>query len=126
MNEIGGYATGRNVVSGEENSGSGLEGAYSGDQNVNFCYVPIKAEEEEKREEPVNKAVVEVHEEENEMQKLSEELMAFENYMKFYQIPFLDGQSPIQNGVAPQESVVGELRSFDDHGIAAPVTSTTM
>ena len=72
LNEISGYATDRNVVSGEKNLGSGLEGAYSGDQNVNFCYVPIKAEEEEKREEPVNKAVVEVHEEENEMQKLSE------------------------------------------------------
>ena len=77
LNEIGGYATDPVVISGEGNSGSGSEGAYSGDQNVNFCHVPLKAEEEEeKREEPVNKAVVEVHEEENEMQKLSEELMS--------------------------------------------------
>ncbi|XWS76600.1 hypothetical protein CRYUN_Cryun01aG0190600 [Craigia yunnanensis] len=126
LNEIGGYATDPIVISGEENSGSGLEGAYSGDQNVNFCYDPVQAEEEEKREEPVNKAVVEVHEEENELQKLSKELMAYENYMKFYQIPYLDGQSTTQNGVAPQESVDGEVWSFDDDGIAVPVTSTAM
>ena len=127
LNEIGGYATDPVVISGEGNSGSGSEGAYSGDQNVNFCHVPLKAEEEEeKREEPVNKAVVEVQEEENEVQKLSEELMAYENFMKFYQIPYLDGQSPTQNGVASQENVVGELWIFDDDGIAVPVTSTAV
>ncbi|XVE73361.1 hypothetical protein DITRI_Ditri11bG0111900 [Diplodiscus trichospermus] len=122
LNEIGGYATDPIVISGEENLGSGSEGPYSGDQNVNCCYAPVKAEEEEqKREEPVNKTVVEVQEEKNEVQKLSEELMAYENFMKFYQIPYLDGQSQAQNGVAPQESVVGELWSFDDDGIAVPV-----
>ncbi|XVF72672.1 hypothetical protein PTKIN_Ptkin12aG0138800 [Pterospermum kingtungense] len=129
LNEIGAYATDPIFVSEEENLGSGSEGAYSGDQNVKFCCVPVKAEEEEeeeKREEPVNKAVVDVEEEKNEVQKLSEELMAYENYMKFYQIPYLDGQSPTQNGVAPQESVVGDLWSFDDEGIAVPVTSTPM
>ncbi|XP_022770870.1 ethylene-responsive transcription factor ERF073-like [Durio zibethinus] len=124
LNEIGGYATDPIVISGEEDLGSGSEGAYSGDQNVNFRCVPVK--EEEKREEPVNKAMVEVQEEENEVQKLSEELMAYENYMKFYQIPYLDGQSPTQNSVAPQESVVGDLWSFDDDGIAVPVTSTAL
>ncbi|OMO63890.1 hypothetical protein CCACVL1_22196 [Corchorus capsularis] len=127
LNEIGGYATDPIVISGEENSGSGSEGAYSVNQNLNFCYTPVKAEEEEKREEPVNKvAAVEVREEANEVQKLSEELMAYENFMKFYQLPYLDGQSPTQNAVAPQESVVGELWSFDDDGVAVPVTSTAM
>ncbi|OMO82002.1 hypothetical protein COLO4_23306 [Corchorus olitorius] len=127
LNEIGGYATDPIVISGEENSGSGSEGAYSVNQNLNFCYTPVKAEEEEKREEPVNKvAAVEVQEEANEVQKLSEELMAYENFMKFYQLPYLDGQSPTQNAVAPQESVVGELWSFDDDGVAVPVTSTAM
>ncbi|XP_022757939.1 ethylene-responsive transcription factor ERF071-like [Durio zibethinus] len=125
-NGIGRYATDPIVISGEENSGPGSEGACSGDQNINFCYIPVKAEEE-KREEPVNKVVVEVQEEKNEVQKLSEELMAYENYMKFYQIPYLDGQSTTQNAVAPQESVVGELWSFDDDdGVAVPVTSTAM
>ncbi|TYG57634.1 hypothetical protein ES288_D08G158500v1 [Gossypium darwinii] len=124
LNEIGGYATDPIVISGDENKGSD-------DQNVNLCYVPVKAEEleeEEKRREPMNKAVsaVGVQEENNEVQKLSEELMAYENYMKFYQIPYLDGESPTQNGVAPQDSVVGELWSFDDDGVAAPETSTAI
>ncbi|KAJ8749665.1 hypothetical protein K2173_026314 [Erythroxylum novogranatense] len=52
----------------------------------------------------------------NEVQKLSEELVAYENYMKFYQIPFLDGQSMAPN--TAQESVVGDLWNFDD-GVAA-------
>ncbi|XWS46610.1 hypothetical protein CRYUN_Cryun14cG0083100 [Craigia yunnanensis] len=125
-NGIGGYATDPMVISGEENSGSGSEGAYSGDQNVNKCYFPVKAELEEKQEEPVNKSVLEVQEEENEVQKLSEELMAYEDYMKFYQIPYLDGQSPTQNIVASQESVFGELWIFEDDGVAVPVTSTVM
>ncbi|XP_007051006.2 PREDICTED: ethylene-responsive transcription factor ERF073 [Theobroma cacao] len=125
LNQIGGYATDPIVISGEENSGSGSEGVNSGDQNVNFCYVAMKAEEEEKREAPVNEAVVEVQDDDIEVQKLSEELMAYENYMKFYQIPYLDGQSQTQNAVAPQESVVGELWSFDDAAVAAPVTSST-
>lgn len=49
---------------------------------------------------------------ENEVQKLSEELMAYENYMKFYQIPFYDGQSeaPPSN---PQPETV-ELWSFNE------------
>ncbi|XVF80619.1 hypothetical protein PTKIN_Ptkin15bG0088200 [Pterospermum kingtungense] len=105
---IGGHVTDPIVT-----SGFGSEGASSGFQNVNSCYLPVKAEEEEKQEEPVNKTVLEL-EEENQVQKLSEELMAYENYMKFYQIPYLDGQSPTQNAVVPQESAFGELWSFDD------------
>nr|GMD63992.1 ethylene-responsive transcription factor ERF071-like [Ipomoea batatas]GMD68904.1 ethylene-responsive transcription factor ERF071-like [Ipomoea batatas] len=45
--------------------------------------------------------------------KLSEELMAYESYMKFYEIPYLDGQS----AAAPEPIVGGgslELWSFDD------------
>ncbi|KAF2304720.1 hypothetical protein GH714_037698 [Hevea brasiliensis] len=61
---------------------------------------------------------------ESEVQKLSEELMAYENYMKFYQIPYLDGQSAAPN--TTQESVVGNLWNFDDDGVAAPVTSAAL
>ncbi|KAM0015694.1 putative transcription factor AP2-EREBP family [Helianthus debilis subsp. tardiflorus] len=53
-------------------------------------------------------------EEENEVQKLSEELMAYESYMKFYDIPYLEGQ-PL--AVAPANADGGgsiELWSFDD------------
>ncbi|KAL8191999.1 hypothetical protein R6Q57_028120 [Mikania cordata] len=54
--------------------------------------------------------------EEMEVQKLSEELMAYESYMKFYQIPYLFEESP----VAPKDPEGGvgggsiELWSFDD------------
>ncbi|KAL0389665.1 UNVERIFIED_CONTAM: Ethylene-responsive transcription factor [Sesamum calycinum] len=48
----------------------------------------------------------------NEVQKLSEELMAYENYMKFYQIPYLDGQSPAAPTNPPPETV--DLWSFDE------------
>lgn len=61
-------------------------------------------------------------EEESEVQKLSEELMAYENCMSFYQIPYLDGQSatvaqpipPCQDGAATLE-----LWTFDDMPFAA-------
>jgi EREBP-like factor len=48
----------------------------------------------------------------NEVQKLSEELMAFEKYMKFYQIPYLDGQSADGLTNLPPETL--ELWSFDE------------
>ncbi|KAE8727586.1 Ethylene-responsive transcription factor RAP2-3 [Hibiscus syriacus] len=102
LNEIGGYATDPIDISGDDNKGSG-----SGDENVNPCYIPGQ-------------------EEKNQVQKLSDELKAYESYMKFYQLPYLDGESPSQNGVAPPESVVGELWSFDDDGVDVPVTSTAM
>lgn len=76
----------------------------------------------------MNKEVVvvdlETGEEESEVQKLTEELMAFENFMKFYQIPYLDGQSTAPNGT--QESLVGNLWSFFDDGVDAPVTSAPL
>jgi EREBP-like factor len=87
--------------------------------------------EEEKLEEKkvMNKEVVvvdlETGEEESEVQKLTEELMAYENFMKFYQIPYLDGQSTAPNGTT-QESLVGNLWSFFDDGVDAPVTSAPL
>ncbi|KAG8389520.1 hypothetical protein BUALT_Bualt02G0237900 [Buddleja alternifolia] len=56
---------------------------------------------------------------ENEVEKLSEELMAYENFMKFYQIPYLDGQSAAPPVNAAQETV--ELWSFDE--VSFPVNS---
>lgn len=52
--------------------------------------------------------------EEDEVRKMTEELMAFESYMKFYQIPYLDGQSAASAAQtnAPPETV--ELWSFDE------------
>ncbi|XP_021862621.1 ethylene-responsive transcription factor 1 isoform X2 [Spinacia oleracea] len=54
---------------------------------------------------------------ESEVQKLSEELMAYENYMKFYEIPYMEGQSAT---VAPplcscqEGNATLELWSFDE------------
>ncbi|KAL9235734.1 hypothetical protein vseg_010473 [Gypsophila vaccaria] len=59
---------------------------------------------------------------ENEVQKLSEELMAYENYMKFYQIPYLDGESTTMAAPVPSFQDGGaalELWSFDDMPSAA-------
>ncbi|KAJ0103314.1 hypothetical protein Patl1_04841 [Pistacia atlantica] len=65
-------------------------------------------------------------EEENEVQKLSHELIAYENFTKFYKIPYLDGQSHMPNNIV-QESVVGDLWSFDDEANAAtPLNSTPL
>lgn len=60
-------------------------------------------------------------EEESEVQRMSEELSAFEEYMKFFQIPYLDGGSEQEMGsntsttaLAQEINVVGDLWSFDD------------
>ncbi|KAL6208221.1 hypothetical protein ACLB2K_019172 [Fragaria x ananassa] len=95
------------VFSGEENSGSGSEGTYS-----STGLVGCNHNEKEKEESIQGNTFVAA--EENEVQKLSEELMAYENYMKFYQIPYLDGQSISPVNPTAQESMVGDLWSFDD------------
>ncbi|XP_024966446.1 ethylene-responsive transcription factor ERF071-like [Cynara cardunculus var. scolymus] len=67
-------------------------------------------------EEKMTKTKAEAELEENEVQKLSEELMAYESYMKFYEIPYLEGQAV--EAPANPDGVVGggsiELWSFDD------------
>lgn len=124
---IGALDTDPLVTSGDEHSGcgsgSGSEGAYStvefmgSNRNMNsyFSQGSNVEEKEAEQEAKVNKIVMDAQEEENEIKKLSEELMAYENYMKFYQIPYFDGQSTAPNNI--QESVVGDLWSFDDEAI---------
>ncbi|XP_054824341.1 ethylene-responsive transcription factor ERF071-like [Prosopis cineraria] len=123
-----GFDTDPPLVSGDEHSGcgsgSGSEGAYStmqlldANKNANGYSSQCSNVDVEGKG---NKAVMEA-EEKNEIQKLSEELMAYENYMKFYQIPYYDGQSTASNNV--QENVVGDLWSFDDEAVPDPVTSS--
>lgn len=79
-------------------------GSGSGSENG---FVPVTVEKTETEAVP----------EENEVQKLSEELMAYESYMKFYEIPYLEGQAPVEAPVNPDGGVGGgpiELWSFDD------------
>ncbi|GAV56994.1 AP2 domain-containing protein [Cephalotus follicularis] len=94
------------VIILEENSGaSGSEEGHSVlSCNNNLNDMKLKEEEEEEEE---SKEAAEV-------KKLSEELMAYEDYMKFYQIPYYDGQSTATIAAATQDSVVGDLWSFDD------------
>ncbi|CAJ2629093.1 unnamed protein product [Trifolium pratense] len=111
---------------GDENSvygsGSGSEIGYSviefnDGSNPNetgyFCGVVNEREKEkEKLQVQETQHAVEADEAaKNEVQELSDELMAYEDYMKFYQIPYYDGQSMPPNIV--QEHVVGDLWSFD-------------
>ncbi|CAN4093033.1 unnamed protein product [Withania somnifera] len=65
-----------------------------------------------------NGVMNQVEEGENEVQKLSEELMAYESLMKFYELPYVDGQSVAATVNPAAEAIVGggsmELWSFDD------------
>ncbi|XP_011015854.1 PREDICTED: ethylene-responsive transcription factor RAP2-12-like isoform X1 [Populus euphratica] len=139
MNQVRSYSSnGFNgqpiVASGEDDSGSASEEVtrlVGCNQNVksNIYMGQVKLEVEEKQEKVNNKEVVVVDlgtgEEENEVQQLTEELIAYENYMKFYQIPYLDGQSMAPNG-STQENLVANLWNFDDVCVAPPVTSAPL
>ncbi|CAK8572762.1 unnamed protein product [Lathyrus sativus] len=124
----GGSAGDENSVYG---SGSCSEVGYSvlefngSNQNENGYFGGVVVNEHEKEKEKEKEKVKESKEQEplvvsvdqaeaeaakNEVQELSDELMAYEDYMKFYQI-YYDGQSMPPNIV--QEHVVGDLWSFD-------------
>ncbi|XP_019197346.1 PREDICTED: ethylene-responsive transcription factor ERF071-like [Ipomoea nil] len=69
----------------------------------------------------------EIKEAENQVHKLSEELMVYESYMKFYQIPYLDGEATAAQVNPVPETVVGggsiDLWSFDDVSPSSVVNS---
>uniref|UniRef100_A0A2P2P0X0 AP2/ERF domain-containing protein n=1 Tax=Rhizophora mucronata TaxID=61149 RepID=A0A2P2P0X0_RHIMU len=60
----------------------------------------------------------------DQVRDLTEELMGYDNYMMFYQIPYLDSQAGPQNNA--QENVVDNLWNFGDDGVAASVTSAAL
>ncbi|OVA13419.1 AP2/ERF domain [Macleaya cordata] len=104
---------------------SGTEGEncsiFVGDVTSDDDRVEVKEEKHDEQLKKEELVVIENKEHVNdEVQKLSQELMAFENYMKFYQIPYLDGGG--EQPMAPnpvQESLVDvtsnlQLWSFDD------------
>ncbi|NP_001275232.1 DNA binding protein homolog [Solanum tuberosum] len=96
------------AIANKNSSGS----AYNGieDQNV---------EGEEQTVKNSNNRIVEEEEKtEDEVQILSDELMAYESLMKFYEIPYVDGQSVAATVNPAADTEVGggsmELWSFDD------------
>ncbi|KAF5731418.1 ethylene-responsive transcription factor [Tripterygium wilfordii] len=126
LNQMGGYpsygvdtvpvpSTDPVMVSCEDINNPGSDESYSTEGLV-ACNLNANKDGVEVKEKEEKLSKVE-EEEEIEVQKLSEELRAYEEFMKFYQIPYLDGQSTPPTST--QESVVGDLWSFDDDGIQA-------
>nr|BAW81592.1 Ethylene response factor 1 [Ophiorrhiza pumila] len=97
--------------------------SYGSDGSDSECFLELKEKDSAVfTENDVNNIEAPDHREMNQVQKLSEELMAYESYMKFYQIPYVDGQSLAapsnSNPAAQEETAVGsasmQLWSFDD------------
>ncbi|KAJ0597759.1 putative transcription factor AP2-EREBP family [Helianthus annuus] len=107
-NEVDSY----NQIHGDLNTGLHTDYSVVGfsDSGSEFGFVSETVEEK------VTEKKAEAVQEDIEVQKLSEELMAYESYMKFYEIPYLDGETPV--APANAEGGVGggsiELWSFDD------------
>lgn len=55
---------------------------------------------------------IEARERKYQVEKLSEELMAYESYMRFYQIPYVDGQSIVASSINPSEEAAADVASI--------------
>ena len=120
-------------VAAEENYGSESAAVYSSsgmlNSNQKACVLKVKNEKENQTEN-----VSEAEKEEMEVQKLSEELMAYESLMKFYQIPYLDGNSAMVPNNAQENAcfcggtaiTMEDLWNFDDVAVAPQPTSITL
>ncbi|OIW07008.1 hypothetical protein TanjilG_02642 [Lupinus angustifolius] len=97
------------IISGDENSGSaGSEGAYSITVNESGCF---SGEVNVKEVSEVKDAMNEGQGLKDEVLKITDELISYENYMKFFEIPYYVDQSTEPNNV--HENLVGDLWSFD-------------
>lgn len=107
------------------NDGSSVgSGGFSSGSVLNCGEVPVVVKEGVKEE----AAAAAVPEEKNRVEKLSEELSAFESFMKLYEIPYMDGGGVEQQQVVSnpiQESVLGELWSFDDDVLPADMAASS-
>ncbi|XP_004495934.1 uncharacterized protein [Cicer arietinum] len=114
--QVGAINTDSFIISGNDET-SEVGNGYSTmefNQNENGYFVGVVNENEKEKEKEKEREIEQQEQEaaKSEVQELSDELMAYEDYMKFYQIPYYGGQfMPSPNIV--QESVVGDLWSFD-------------
>ncbi|GAB4851330.1 hypothetical protein Ancab_030723 [Ancistrocladus abbreviatus] len=127
LNQIEPFFSNGVPLNAEQTPGFGSENVYSMSDFIRLAAnqsedkVKEEVREDVKESAKKDKGMITVsEEEESEVEKLSEELMAYENYMKFYHLPYLDGQS----ATAPpppacQECATLELWSFDDVPSAA-------
>ena len=104
----------------EENNHQRKSNGFHGDSGVSFSSEKVVCLENEAFPATVGEKgaekTAEGVEEENEVQKLSKELMAYELYMKFYEIPYLEGPA-VEAPANPDGGIGGgpiELWSFDD------------
>lgn len=100
------------AIANKNSSGS----VFSGIEDQNVMIKDVEGEQTAKNS---NDRVVEEEEKtEDEVQILSDELMAYESLMKFYEIPYVDGQSVAATVNPATEAVVGggsmDLWNFDD------------
>ncbi|KAL8207927.1 hypothetical protein R6Q57_007339 [Mikania cordata] len=92
--------------SDEENMGS----KFGSGLGTEFGFVPAKVEEK------LPEKKVEIVQAEIKVQKLSEELMPYDSYLEFYDIPYLEGQAMMAPAI-PDDGAGGgsmELWCFDD------------
>lgn len=123
--DFGFYGTGfpDQIVSSceEDNSGSGFDSTPElglGQENVKDCAASeVKVKEEGEDEEKRRIA----EEEDKEVEKLSEELKEYENFMKMYQITHTHTPAPPTNNV--QEIDFADIWGFND--VAAPASLTS-
>lgn len=105
-----------------ENTEPVMESAIANKNSAGFGYNGIEDQNVEEEKQTVknsnNRVVEEEEKTEDEVQILSDELMAYESLMKFYEIPYVDGQSVAATVNPAAETAVGggsmELWSFDD------------
>lgn len=98
------------------------------------CFPPAGVKEENEVKEnrvasiDLDEAAAAADEEENEVQKLSKELMAYENFMNFFGIPYVDGQSPPAPPQNPlQDGATIDLWDFDNgDDVSPPPASSSM
>ncbi|RVW59959.1 hypothetical protein VitviT2T_009542 [Vitis vinifera] len=131
FNTVGAMNANPVAVTTEVKYGSDSESVYpsSGLLNCNqkACVGKVKNQKENQTE-----TVTEAEKEEMEVQKLSEELMAYESVMKFYQIPYLDGNSAAvpnaaqENAGACGGAAMEALWSFDEFAVAPQPTSAAL
>lgn len=121
LNQIGGFGYNGFESVGEPNTDPTT---VSSNYNIYPSTALVCANDQEAKAEEEEKVVNKI-EEAREVQKLSEELIEDENYMKFCQTPYYDSQSAPPAPRTAQESVVADFWSFNEEDVVPEPASWT-
>ncbi|KAG2693390.1 hypothetical protein I3760_08G094400 [Carya illinoinensis] len=121
LNQIGGFGYNGFESVGEPNTDPTT---VSANYNIYPSTALVCANDQEAKAEEEEKVVNKI-EEAREVQKLSEELIEDENYMKFCQTPYYDSQSAPPAPRTAQESVVADFWSFNEEDVVPEPASWT-